>query len=180
MLERGLVQIYTGNGKGKTTAALGLALRAAGRENKVLFYQFLKPPSLTLGERMALDSTDLPIEVEALDVEWDMTESLKNKQTVALARDRITKALRQLTQYAQERAYDLIILDEILVCLTENLTRTDDLNTLIDRKHRMVELILTGRGATKELIKKADLVTEMRNIKHPFEKGVEARPGIEY
>ncbi len=76
MLEKGLVQIYTGDGKGKTTAAFGLALRAAGQGNKVLIYQFLKPPSLDTGERLAIELKSAGINIEALDIDWDMAKSL--------------------------------------------------------------------------------------------------------
>ena len=78
MLKKGLVQVYTGDGKGKTTAALGQALRAAGRGNRVLFFQFLKPPALETGERMAIKKAALPIEIRGLDVKWDMFKSFRD------------------------------------------------------------------------------------------------------
>jgi cob(I)alamin adenosyltransferase len=180
MLEKGLVQIYTGDGKGKTTAAFGLALRAAGQGNKVLIYQFLKPPSLDIGERFALQLGAVRIRVEALDIEWDMAKSFYDKKQVAQAKAAIKEALDRIAQTAEKRFYDLLILDEIVFCLSKGLAKLEDIKNIIDKKDPTVEIVLTGRGATKELIAMADLVTEMKNIKHPFDKGIKARRGIEY
>jgi len=180
MLEKGLVQIYTGDGKGKTTAAFGLALRAAGQGNKVLIYQFLKPPSLDIGERFALQLGAVRIRTEALDVPWDMSESLKDEQTVARMQTAISEAIERIAQTAEKRFYDVLILDEIVFCLSKGLAKIEDIKRLIDRKDAIVEIVMTGRGATKELIELADLVTEMKNIKHPFDKGIKARRGIEF
>ncbi len=176
MLEKGLIQIYTGDGKGKTTAAFGLALRAAGQGNKVLIYQFLKPPSLDIGERFALELGAVRIRAEAL----DMSESLKNEQAVARMRTAISEALERIAQTAEKKFYDVLILDEIVFCLSKGLARLEDIKSIIDRKDPAVEIVLTGRGATGELIEMADLVTEMKNIKHPFDKGLPARRGIEF
>ena len=114
MLNKGLVQIYTGQGKGKTTAALGLALRAAGRGNKVLIYQFLKPASIDTGERRALESIDLPITLDALDVAWDMFQSFEDKATLDRTALAISDALKRLTRMAREKKYDVFILDELV------------------------------------------------------------------
>jgi cob(I)alamin adenosyltransferase len=180
MLEKGLVQIYTGDGKGKTTAAFGLALRAAGQGNKVLIYQFLKPPSLDIGERFALKLGAARIRVEALDIEWDMAKSFDDKKQVTPAKAAIKEALGRLAQTAEKRFYDVLILDEIVFCLSKGLTELEDVKNIIDKRDPAVEIVLTGRGATDELIAMADLVTEMKNIKHPFDKGLSARRGIEF
>ena len=180
MLEKGLVQIYTGDGKGKTTAAFGQALRAAGQGNKVLIYQFLKPPSLDIGERFALQLGAVRIRVEALDIEWDMAKSFKDPKQVAEAQAAIKDALERIAQTGEKRFYDVLILDEIVFCLSKGLAKFEDIKNVIDRKDPAVEIILTGRGATKELTALADLVTEMKNIKHPFDKGLPARRGIEF
>lgn len=180
MLKKGLVQIYTGDGKGKTTAAFGLALRAAGQGNKVLIYQFLKPTSLDIGERFALKLGAVRIRVEALDEPWDMTKSLEDEQAIGRMKTAITNALERLAETAEKRFYDVLILDEIVYCLSKDLAKLEDIKTLINRKDPTVEIVLTGRGATQELIAMADLVTEMKNIKHPFDKGIEARQGIEF
>ncbi|MCH7556976.1 MAG: cob(I)yrinic acid a,c-diamide adenosyltransferase [Planctomycetes bacterium] len=188
MLEKGLVQIYTGDGKGKTTAAFGLALRAAGQGNNVLIYQFLKPPSLPLGmaksidigERFALQLGAVRIRTEALDTPWDMSKSFEDEKAVARMQAAISEALERIAQTAEKRFYDVLILDEIVFCLSKGLAKLEDVKSLIDRKDPAVEIVLTGRGATEELIELADLVTEMKNIKHPFDSGLPARKGIEY
>jgi cob(I)alamin adenosyltransferase len=155
MLEKGLVQVYTGNGKGKTTAAFGLALRAAGQGNKVLIYQFLKPPSLDVGERFAVQLGAVRIRVEALEEDWDMATSLDDTEAVARTRAAIRDVLARLTAW-------------------------DDIKRLIEHRDPAVEIVMTGRDAPVELVELADLVTEMKCIKHPFEKGVPARRGIDY
>ena len=188
MLEKGLVQIYTGDGKGKTSAAFGLALRAAGQGNKVMIYQFLKPLSLDIGERFALGPRlagtlqlgAVRIRVESLDVPWDMSESLKSEKVIAQMQAAISEVLERIAQTAEKRFYDVLILDEIVFCLSKGLAKLEDVKNIIDRRDPVVEIVMTGRGATKELIELADLVTEMKNIKHPFDKGIKTRRGIEY
>jgi len=179
MLEKGLVQIYTGDGKGKTTAALGLALRAAGQGNKVLICQFLKPPCLNTGERVALSS--LPsIKIESLDIPWDMAKSPKNPKAISAAQTAIHDAIERLAKSAAKREFDVLILDEIVYCVSKGLAKLEDIKTLVERRDSRVEIVMTGRGATPELIALADLVTEIKNIKHPFDKGIAARQGIEF
>jgi cob(I)alamin adenosyltransferase len=180
MFEKGLVQIYTGDGKGKTTAAFGLALRAAGQGNKVLIYQFLKPQSLDVGERFAIKLGAVRIRVEALDLPWDMNKSFEDKKAVDEMRLAIKGVLEKIAQTAEKRFYDVIILDEIVYCLSRDLAELKDIKNIIDRKDTAVEIVLTGRGATDELIAMADLVTEMKNVKHPFEKGQTSRRGIDF
>jgi len=180
MLDKGLVQIYTGDGKGKTTAAFGLALRAIGQGNKVLIYQFLKPPSLDIGERFALQMSGLKIRVEALDVQWDMAKSPNDPKAVETAKTAIHEVLERLTETAEKRFYDVLILDEIVYCISKGLAKLEDIKNLIEKRDSRVEIVLTGRGATQELIAMADLVTEMKNIKHPFDKDTPARQGIEF
>ena len=180
MLEKGFIQIYTGNGKGKTTAAFGLALRAAGQGNKVLIYQFLKPPALDLGERFALQLGAVRVRLEALDQDWDMGTSFGDPQQVARMQAAIREALARLAETARKRFYDVLILDEIVFCVSKGLADMADIRSLIEQRDPAVEIVLTGRGATAELIELADLVTEMKEVKHPFEQGIGARRGIEY
>lgn len=176
MAEKGLVQVYTGSGKGKTTAALGLALRGAGWGKKVVIYQFLKSPALKLGERKAIAKTKLAIKIVPVDIKWNLYKK-NNKAQVA---DKIDKTCKGIHTVAQKGKYDLIILDEIIYCCWKKLVSLEQIKKIIKAKQKSVEIILTGRGATKELINLADLVTEMKEVKHPFKKGIPARQGIEY
>ncbi len=179
MLEKGLVQIYTGNGKGKTTAAIGLALRAAGYGAKVLIYQFLKPMEMELGERALFTHVD-NITLKAIDKPWDMKRFLEDPAASHEMIGHIQEALIEVDTAAHEKYFDIIVLDEIVFCLDKKLAKLDQVRHIIKNRHPGVEIILTGRGASKELINMADLVTEMRQIKHPFDQGVPARRGIEY
>jgi len=179
MLEKGLVQIYTGDGKGKTTAAFGLALRAAGHGSKVLIYQFLKPASLDSGERKAVQNIS-EITVEVLDEPWDMRTSFDDEEAVGRASLAICKACAQLAKAAADKTYDVMILDEIVFCLAKGLANLEDVKRIIEGRDQRVEIVMTGRGASAELITLADLVTEVKSIKHPFDKGVKARKGMEY
>jgi len=179
MAEKGLVQIYTGNGKGKTTAALGLALRAAGWGKSVIIYQFLKPPALELGERKALAKAKLPIKIIAIDVKWNMLEQ-KNKKTLEQIRNKIKQVCKKIQLTAKKGKYDLIVLDEIIYCYSKKFVDKKTIEKIIKSKKQNIEIIMTGRGATNELVKLADLVTETKEIKHPFKKGIKARKGIEF
>ena len=157
-----------------------LALRAAGQNNKVLIYQFLKPPSLDIGERFALQLGAVRIRVEALDVPWDMATSFDDPEAVAGMKTAIRGVLAQLAETAEKNFYDVLILDEIVFCLSKGLTRLEDVKNLVAQRYPTVEIVLTGRGATAELTDMADLVTEMKNVKHPLDAGQPARRGIEY
>ena len=180
MLEKGLVQIYTGEGKGKTTAAFGLAMRAAGHGGKVLIYQFLKPASLHLGERGFMNAHCEGVTIRWLDEPWDMFKSMHDDEQLKRVRKAIHEVMQELQTAAHEKYYDVIILDEIVFCLNRNLAAMDDVKQLIENRDQRVELVLTGRGAGQELIDMADLVTEMKLIKHPYDNGIAARKGIEY
>ena len=180
MLEKGLVQIYTGDGKGKTTAAFGLALRAAGHGGKALVYQFLKPETLELGERKIIDTHCEGIVVKWLEEPWDMVRSGDDEEHKQRVCEAIHAVMQELETAAHERYYDVIVLDEIVFCYNQGLVSMDDIRCLIDNRDEQVEIVMTGRGATEDLIELADLVTEMKLIKHPFDTGTPARKGIEY
>lgn len=180
MIKDGLVQLYTGNGKGKTTAGFGLAFRAAGDGNKALIYQFLKPASLELSERKAVEKSALDITVKALGVEWDMIRSLKDKCVKTETARIIKESLRKIAEIAAKKEYNIIVLDELAYCHSQGLASTEDIKKILDERDKDVEIVMTGRDAKQELIDLCDLVSEVNSIKHPFEKGIYARKGIEY
>ncbi|MBF0590793.1 MAG: cob(I)yrinic acid a,c-diamide adenosyltransferase [Nitrospirae bacterium] len=168
----GYVQVYTGNGKGKTTAAVGLAVRAAGCGMRVFFAQFIK--SLYSGELHCLQRLDGLIDVQQYGKGFvrgaPMAEDIEAAQ----------RGLHQAQAAVLSTDYQVVILDEINVALTLGLLELQDVVTLIQNRPQDVELILTGRGAHQRLIELADLVTEFKEIKHYFTKGITARQGIEY
>jgi len=173
-LEKGLVQVYTGDGKGKTSAAFGLALRAIGRGLKVYVIQFIKG-GFDYGELHVVDKL-ADMKLEAFGRGKFITEVSPSGEDAKLAQ----KALKLATKVVKEGEYDIVILDEANVALNMKLIKIDDVLKLIKTKPKHVELILTGRNAPPKLIEVADLVTEMREVKHPYMKGVQPRKGIEY
>jgi cob(I)alamin adenosyltransferase len=168
---RGLIHIYTGNGKGKTTAAIGLAVRATGRNLKVAFIQFIK--GVQSGERIFMDK------YKAFDIVQISVGNYRSKSQEQLrseAQDTLSYAEKVITG----DEYDMVVLDEICVALSEELISVQQVLDLLDKRPQRLELILTGRNAPQELIERADLVTEMHMIKHPYNEGIAGRLGIEY
>jgi len=191
---KGYVQVYTGNGKGKTTAAIGLTIRALGAGKRVLFLQFMKAKSYsehkiltTISPNLKLETLGKPFFVarkEDLDsatlAKWQdkcviFEKGNPPREYVELIQNGITFA----KEGAQSGEYDLIVLDEINVALYYELISLDNVLNLIKAKKPEVELVLTGRNCPQEIIQLADLVTEMREVKHYYSEGVEARVGIE-
>jgi len=173
-LEKGLVQVYTGDGKGKTTAAFGLALRAIGRGLKVYIVQFIKG-GFDYGELYVVDK--LPnVTLRAFGRGRFVVEQPPPKEDVRLAEE----ALELAEKVIKSGEHDVVILDEVNVALHLKLISLERVLELIKSKPKHVELILTGRYAPKEIIEVADLVTEMREIKHPYKRGYQARMGIEF
>ncbi len=170
----GLVQVYTGDGKGKTTAALGMALRAAGHHMRVYVGQFLKLQ--TTGEVESLRQLASLITVR----QHGTGAWVRNGEAHSDSRAAATRGLAEARTALAEGGYDLVILDEINTALSFGLLREDAVVELIDGKPASVELILTGRGAPDSILARADLITEMRAVRHPFEHQIMAREGIEY
>jgi cob(I)alamin adenosyltransferase len=172
--QQGLVQVYTGNGKGKTTAALGLALRAAGHGKKTCVIQFMKG-EIYYGELGAANILSPYLDIVQMGRPDFVNKNNPDPRDVRLAGEALALARDVLAA----RKYDIVILDEINVALDFGLIETADVIALIDARPAETELVLTGRYAKQEIIDRADLVTEMREIKHPYNAGVEARIGIE-
>ena len=173
MFKKGYIQIYTGNGKGKTTASLGLALRVLGAGGKVFFAQFIKGKPLS-SEFKALDKFKNFFTYES----FGKGRFIKGKP----AHDDIELAKRGLSACTEAMAsgnYDLVVMDELNGAIKCSLISIADVLSAIENKNDKTELIITGRNAPEELVKTADLVTDMQAVKHYFENGVAARTGIE-
>ena len=174
MLKQGLIQVYTGDGKGKTTAALGLALRAAGHGLRVYIVQYMKgwpdygevaalqyQPNITLVQFGRPDFVD---------------RDNPDPKDIELAQ----QALRHSLDVVREGRYDVLVLDEIHVAVDYGLVSLGQVLAVLEAKPPHVELVLTGRGAHPQIVERADLVTEMCQIKHPYSRGVGGRKGVEY
>jgi len=192
-IEKGLIQVYLGDGKGKTTSALGQALRSIGHGLLVLFAQFVKGNSFT-GELFS--SKYLPNFTY-----WQFGRDCKFSSAIRdniiscigcgecfigkegpteLDKEIVTKGWERVKKEIINGSFDIVILDEISWALNLKLIPLEDLLSVLKNKPEHVEIILTGRGMPKEVLELADLVTEMREIKHPYQKGIPARWGIDY
>lgn len=173
-LDRGLVQVYTGEGKGKTTAALGLALRAVGQGLRVYIVQFMKgwPDYGELNALKFLPGVTL--------VQFGRAEFVNREHPDPKDIQEAQAALAHASEVVLAGQHDIVILDEINVALDFGLIPLSGVLALLDAKPVHVELVLTGRNAPPELLDRADLVTEMRSLKHPYDKGIAGRKGIEY
>jgi len=171
----GKVHVYTGDGKGKTTAALGLALRAVGRGYKVVVVQFMKKQET--GELMVLEKLKPDLEIHQFGQEEFISIASAEEKDKALAR----KGLEFASRVMAEQKPDMLILDEINVALHFKLLDVAEVKKFIDKwRGKGTEIILTGQKASSDLIERADLVTEMKKVKHYFDKKIKVREGIEY
>ncbi len=170
---RPMIQIYTGNGKGKTTAALGLCLRAAGAGFKVFIGQFVKG---MLYHEASLISSRIP----EIDLELLGRDCFIERAPVQADIDAARSGLARIRQVIASEKYNLIVLDELSIALYYKLFPVEEVVNLLDHLPPNLELVITGRYAPPELIERADLVTEMKEVKHYFTKGIEAREGIEW
>ena len=168
----GYIQIYTGNGKGKTTAALGLSLRAVGAGKKVFFAQFVK--GQIYSEIKVLRQFIPSVEVR----QYGLNCFIRNAPTQADI-DAARKGLKEVSDIILSGKYDIIVLDEANIAIFYGLFSAAELIEVLKQKPNETEIIITGRYAMPELIEIADLVTEMQEVKHYYSKGVEARTGIE-
>lgn len=176
MQRRGLVIVHTGNGKGKTTAALGLALRAWGQGMKILILQFIKG-GWKYGELKAIERLAPNLMIVQMGEGFvQNAEGDERAKHAAAARATLQRAREEISR----GVWDMIILDEINYAVNFGLISVGEALELAEVKPDAMHLVLTGRDAKQELIDRADLVTEMREIKHPFKDGVQAQQGVEF
>jgi cob(I)alamin adenosyltransferase len=175
-MSKGFIHVYTGESKGKTTAAFGLAMRAAGHGKNVLILQFLKSRTRNSGEAIAAKKCGITVikfkgQTSPLFDPTVRREDLKR---------RICRAIDRSIKHIKSGKYDLVVLDEFNNAVGNGYACSGDIKKIIDSRPEDLELVFTGRHAPEELINAADYVTEMRMIKHPAVRGVKARKGIEF
>ena len=175
---RGLTIVYTGDGKGKTTAAVGLSVRAAGNRMRVFFLQFIKGQWKS-GEREMLRSlpgVDLQVTGRGFTIEGLRNPAIPMEDHAAAA----AQGWQAAQHIVHSGRYDVVVLDEILGAVTAGLVPLEELLELVRSKPAELHLVLTGQGAPPQLIELADLVSEVQPIKHPFDRGIKAQRGIEF
>ena len=168
----GLIQVYTGKGKGKTTAALGLAVRAAGHNFKIAIIHFMK--IWDYGEVKSLKKLGIDL------FRYGTTELIDPKNPSPIDFEEADKAIQKAEKLIEESNYDILILDEINVAVDFNLIPIKRVVDLFNKKPDNLELVLTGRNCPQELIERADLVSVIDETKHPYQSGMEVRKGIEF
>ncbi len=168
-----LVLVMTGDGKGKTTAALGVSMRAWGRGWNVLWLQFIKKKDSKYGETLAATRMGIPMEALGDGFTW-LSEDLEHDKDLAKT------AWSKAAAIIQSGEYDLVVLDEVTYPINYGWLSVDSVIEVIENRPKDVDIILTGRDASAELIEIADTVTEMNEIKHAYQSGVKAQPGIDY
>ncbi len=177
MSKKGLVHIYTGDGKGKTTAAIGLGVRACGDNMKVLMVQFLKSRDTCELHSLKKLAPEFAV-IRGFSCKkfvWNMTEEEKEE-----ARKEASEIFFNVKKLISQNNYGLVIMDELIGVLNNGFINEDDVVDMINDKPQETELVLTGRNAGKRLIEAADYVSEIKAVKHPYQEGVSARKGIEY
>jgi len=176
MREKGLIQIYTGDGKGKSSAAIGQAVRAAGHGFKVGMVCFFKEPEL-FG-----DGEFGPLRKLGIDTFFFAKRHPHFYREIGPddVREECLKGLEFIRGLFVDGTWDMLVLDELNIALRDGFLKEEELLALLEAKPQKLELILTGRRATEGIMEKADLVSQIRNIKHPYDQGVQGREGIEY
>jgi cob(I)alamin adenosyltransferase len=175
-LKKGLIIIFTGKGKGKTTAAMGQALRAVGQGLKVLMLQFIKG-TWDYGELESIKRLEPDFEIQPLGKGFIRSNSKLDENE---AQENVTQSWKQARNEILSDKYDMIILDEINYVISYGLLPVEEVLTLFEEKPDRLHLILTGRDAHQSIVERADLVTEMNEIKHQYSKGIKAQKGIEF
>jgi len=176
MKEKGLIQVYTGDGKGKSTAAIGQAVRAAGHGFKVGFISFFKDPeAFGYGEYKSLKK--LGIKTFLFTKKHPHFNKELNPNDVCRE---CSEALEFIKELFQDPSWDMLVLDEINIAVRDGFLKKEEVLSLLEAKPEKLELVLTGRGVTEKIIEKADLVSEVKEVKHPYRQGIKSREGIEY
>ena len=171
----GLIHVYEGDGKGKTTAAVGLAVRCAGSGRRVLFSQFLK--SDTSNELKVLKNID-NIEVYTKKSNFGFTFNMTDNEKI-LAKEFFTDHLKEIIHLAKEKEVDLLVMDEVIDAYNLNMIEHDILIDFLKSRPKNLEIVMTGRNPKEEIVELADYLTHFQKVKHPFDKGIRARVGIE-
>jgi cob(I)alamin adenosyltransferase len=175
-LDRGLTIAYVGNGKGKTTAAVGLAVRAAGYKKRVLFFQFFKSPSWPSGERESLKKLGVKVKV----LGKGFVGILGDRKPKAEHRAATQAALVKAEKYLESGKFDVIVLDEIISCVEVGLLSVAEIVALLVQKSKDMHVVITGHKRYAAIIKLCDVVSEMKMVKHPYYRGFLATQGIDY
>lgn len=175
-MDLGLIHIYCGDGKGKTTAAMGLGIRCAGREKKVILTQFLKDNNT--GELLSIEKIGDNFQVIKGEPVKKFFKFMTKEEQVH-TREEHEKRFKYVTLKAIKENFDILILDEIIAATNLNLVPLNDVINFLKNKPKGLEVVLTGRNPDERLIELADYVSEIKAIKHPYEKGINSRIGIE-
>jgi cob(I)alamin adenosyltransferase len=173
---RGLLIVHTGNGKGKTTCALGLMMRAAGRGLKCCMIQFMKSRNDRYGEHVSAEKLGIEVHTMGDGFTWDTKNPEQDRQTARVTWDLCVEKMRS-------RDYDMLVFDELVYVLSYDMLPTEEVLTelaAIRKDQPALHIVVTGRDAPAALIEAADLVTEMREIKHPYNAGIRAQQGMEF
>lgn len=193
-LKKGLVEVYTGNGKGKTTAAFGLAFRAVGWGLRVYVIQFMKlgtygenRSSKQFPEKLRVDYAGMPYFIA-----WEEDIPLEDRKKVANVvlcprgkppedyREKVHKAFQKMNEEVKSGNWDVVIMDEVNVAIYYNLLGLEELTDFLDSRGENVEVVLTGRKMPEEVLQRASLITEMKEIRHPYSEGMPARRGVDF
>jgi cob(I)alamin adenosyltransferase len=176
MKKKGLIQVYTGAGKGKSTAAIGQAARAAGHGLKVGFVSFFKDPeAFGYGEYKSLKK----LGVKTFHFARKHPHFYKELNPDDVCQE-CSRGLEFIKELFQDPSWDMLVLDEINIAVRDGFLKEAEVLSLLETKPEKLELVLTGRGVTEKIIEKADLVSEVREVKHPYSQGMKSREGIEY
>lgn len=176
MNRKGLIQVYTGDGKGKSTAAIGQAVRAAGHGFRIGLVSFFKDPE-AFGYAEYASLKKLGVQTFLFAKKHPHFYKELNPDDV---RRECYQGLAFIKELFQDSSWDMLILDEINIAVRDGFLKEEDVLALLEAKPEKLELVLTGRGATEKMVQKADLVSEVKNVKHPYNRGVKSRKGVEY